>query len=83
MKFENLNSIDLVADSFYLCKIPAFSESGYCIARAVSVISCQKSKLNETAYVNPKKKVVLESTENEERLDNYNILGIVKLPNPF
>ena len=83
MKFENLNSVDLVVDSFYLCQIPAFSESGYCIAKAISVISCQKSKLNETAYVNPKKKVILECAENEERLDSYNILGIAKLPNSF
>ena len=83
MKFENFNGIDLVAGSFYLCKTPAFSESGYCIAKAVSVVSCRKSKLNETAYVNPKKEVVLESTENEELLDSYNILGIAKLPNPF
>lgn len=83
MKFENFNGIDLVAGSFYLCKTPAFSESGYCIAKAVSVVSCQKSELNGLAYVNPKNKVVLESTENEERLDSYNILGIAKLPNPF
>ena len=83
MKFKNFNGIDLVDGSFYLCKTPAFSESGYCIAKAVSVVSCRKSELNETAYVNPKKEVVLESTENEERLDSYNILGIAKLPNPF
>ena len=83
MKFENLNSIDLAVDSFYLCKITAFSESGYSIAKAISVISCKKSNLVDNVYVNPTKKIVLESTENGDILDCYNILGVMKLDSLF
>ncbi len=71
MKLENLNSIDLVNDAWYLIKIKGFSESGYVIAQAVRKLKCSK-KDAENKYI-----VVLETEV--ERLDNMSIDGLIRL----
>ena len=70
MNLENLDSIDLVNEAWYLVKYTGFSESGYVIAQAVRRLRCTKSETNK--YI-----VVLEVER--ERLDNMSVEGLIRL----
>lgn len=70
MNLENLDSIDLVNNAWYLVKCTGFSESGYVIAQAVRRLRCTKSETNK--YI-----LVLETEQG--RLDNMSVMGLIRL----
>ena len=70
MNLEQLGSIDLVNEAWYLVKGETLSPSGYIIAQAVRRIKCTKD--DNRHYI-----VVLES--DDQRINNMSVEGVIKL----
>ena len=70
MKLEQLGSIDLINEAWYLVKGETLSPSGYIIAQAVRRI--KPSKDDNIHYI-----VVLES--DDKRVNNMSVEGLIRL----
>lgn len=73
MKLEQIGSIDLVRDAYYLCHAPSYHFSGYVIAQAtVKQLSVNNTELKQ-------RRIVSLILDNGDAVENSDILGLKRL----